>query len=628
MRFGLIFSLLFAAVAVTAADAGFKHDVTSEKKPWTHENFQNDPDEFSFIIIPDRTGSERPGVFPEAIRKANLFHPEFIMTVGDLIQGQMDRRHQDHEHLREQWRELNKFTAASAAPFFHIVGNHDICRTREGFPRSNETSREVWEENCGTHTYYSFVYKNVLFLCLNTMEGKDSRPQPVGLTAEQIAWAKDVLKNNPDVRWTMVFLHQPDTCAGTEFKSIEAELVKRNYTVFAGDWHCYVKFQRYNRNYYVLATAGGISKQRGLDYGEFDHLTYVTMTKKGPKVVNIKLDGILNDDVVDAYKIKRPIRRNLDIPRKNIPAANEPAAAVSADGSWKVVITPEMMDKHLKRGVASIKDGTIRIIGNNSTRRWEAIPLPALPAGVRKIKLTAKIRTDITSGRFAVLVRRINSEGNTIDYDGPIVSASQDWKNMTEIVDISSNTAKLQLYIQTDQKMDPNSFGEVRDIVLEAVAPGKKAAKTAKAAAVKKTVAAGQWQVAVTPEMMTRYFNRKTAVMQNGIVRIDGKGARRRWESMPLPALPAGTKKIKLTADIRSDISSGKFSVLVRRINAKGSSIDYDGPIVSASQDWKTMTEIIDISPNTAKLELFIQTNDLADGSFGEVRNIVLEMVK
>ena len=40
MRFGLIFSLLFAAVTVTAADAGFKHDVTSDKKPWTHENFQ------------------------------------------------------------------------------------------------------------------------------------------------------------------------------------------------------------------------------------------------------------------------------------------------------------------------------------------------------------------------------------------------------------------------------------------------------------------------------------------------------------------------------------------------------------------------------------------------------------
>jgi len=286
------------------------------------------------------------------------------------------------------------------------------------------------------------------------------------------------------------------------------------------------------------------------------------------------------------------------------------------------------MNKYLKRGVASIKDGTIRIIGNNSNRRWEAIPLPPLPAGVKKIKLTAKIRTDITTGRFAVLVRRINSEGNTIDYDGPIVKVSQDWTTMTEIVDISPATAKLQLYIQTDQKMDPNSFGEVRDIVIETVDSGKKAVPPAKPATVKKPVADGNWQVIVTPEMITKNFKRKTISLQDGVIRLDGNGSRRSWDWMPLPPLPAGVKKIKLTADIRTNINQGKFSVMVRRVNAKGGSIDYDGPIVSASQDWKTMTEIIDISANTAKLELFIQANDLAAGSFGEVRNIVIEKVK
>ncbi len=240
------------------------------------------------------------------------------MTVGDLIQGQMNKKHQDHEYLRKQWRELVKFTGKSKSPFFYLVGNHDIARTRKGFPRSNETSREVWEEFLGKHTYYYFIYKNVLFLCLNTMEGKDARPKQCNITAGQLKWAKDVLQKHPDVRWTFIFLHQPGAIRTNPFINLEKELQKRKYTVFAGDWHQYCKFQRYGRNYYVLATAGGDTGGRGIPYGEFDHITHVTMTENGPVVVNVLLDGILDDDVVTSEKIKVKEKwfKELDYPAK------------------------------------------------------------------------------------------------------------------------------------------------------------------------------------------------------------------------------------------------------------------------------------------------------------------------
>ena len=45
-----------------------------------------------------------------------------------------------------------------------------------------------------------------------------------------------------------------------------------------------------------------------VEYGEFDHIAYVTMTKNGPVVANILLDGILSDDVVTAQNIKRYYR--------------------------------------------------------------------------------------------------------------------------------------------------------------------------------------------------------------------------------------------------------------------------------------------------------------------------------
>ena len=84
MRKIIFFSCLFLAFAVVAGN-NFKHSLPPGKKPWTHEKFLADDGKFTFVIIPDRTGSERPGIFGEAIKKANMLQPDFIMTVGDLI---------------------------------------------------------------------------------------------------------------------------------------------------------------------------------------------------------------------------------------------------------------------------------------------------------------------------------------------------------------------------------------------------------------------------------------------------------------------------------------------------------------------------------------------------------------
>ena len=209
-----------------------------------------------------------------------MLQPDFIMTVGDLIQGPTAKDKQSPDDLREQWKELLNITEKSQAPFFYIPGNHDISRTRSGFPRANEDSTMVWKEFAGVNTYYSFVYKNVLFLCLNGMEGRDSRVPQTGITDKQADWAIDVLNKNPDVRWTMVFVHNPSAWISESYLKIQKVLLKRNYTCFAGDWHHYIKFKRYGRDHYVLATAGGVSRMRGIDYGEFDHITYVTITEK------------------------------------------------------------------------------------------------------------------------------------------------------------------------------------------------------------------------------------------------------------------------------------------------------------------------------------------------------------
>src|SRR5881392_4081346 len=57
------------------------------RNPWTHLRLNNDPDEFRFAIVSDRTGGHRPGVFSRAVEQINLMQPEFVLSVGDLIEG-------------------------------------------------------------------------------------------------------------------------------------------------------------------------------------------------------------------------------------------------------------------------------------------------------------------------------------------------------------------------------------------------------------------------------------------------------------------------------------------------------------------------------------------------------------
>lgn len=249
--------------------------------PVTARPPNNAPGVFRFAIVADRTGGMRPGVFENAVAKLQLLQPEFVMSVGDLIDGYT----KDPKVWNAQWTALEKIVQRLEMPFYFVPGNHDI---------SNPGLLAAWKQRRGD-PWYSFVYQNVLFLCLHTEDRAGG-----GLGAEQIAWARKILADRADVRWTLVFLHRPlwlyPDQAG--YEQIGAALTGRPYTVFSGHLHNYLKAVRSDRNHYVLATSGGGSKGRGVEYGEFDHVTWVTMKPDGPVVVNLKLDGIIPDDVV------------------------------------------------------------------------------------------------------------------------------------------------------------------------------------------------------------------------------------------------------------------------------------------------------------------------------------------
>src|SRR5262249_36239038 len=125
-----------------------------ERNPWTHLRLNNDPSEFHFAVVSDRTGGHREQVFSRAVEQLNLLQPEFVISVGDLIEGYT----KDQAKLIAEWKEFQGYVAKLQMPFFYVPGNHDLA---------NGKQEEMWKEKFGRR-YYHFVYRDVLFRMLNS----------------------------------------------------------------------------------------------------------------------------------------------------------------------------------------------------------------------------------------------------------------------------------------------------------------------------------------------------------------------------------------------------------------------------------------------------------------------------
>lgn len=316
--FLVLITALCAGQRVTA-DVEF---ATAAGTPKTDKAFvtpaQND---FRFIIFGDRTGGHRPHIFETAITQVNLLQPEFVIGVGDLIEGYTE----DSNQLIKEWDEFDSIISQLEAPFFYVAGNHDL---------SNSTMLELWRERYG-RDYYYFRYKNALFLVLNTedppialpqeiiqkqlaleaMMAKDpvttqqrilnaskSRgqapklPGSVAISEAQVSYFAQVLNNNQDVDWTFVIMHKPAWLyENAAFTEIEEALGTRPYTVIAGHEHYYSHQKRNGRDYLDIGTTGGVWLQDG--EGRFDHITHVTMSGEVPIIANIKLEGLFGAEL-------------------------------------------------------------------------------------------------------------------------------------------------------------------------------------------------------------------------------------------------------------------------------------------------------------------------------------------
>jgi len=284
--------------------------------PWSHLDFQNDPGHFTFAIVSDLTGGYRDGVFEAAVDRLQLLRPEFIVSVGDFIEGYTE----DRDELTRQWDVFDAMLEPLSAPFFYVPGNHDY---------SNDVMAQVWKERRG-RDYYHFVYGDVLFLAINTerdqgpaspeaetalrrlfalgrsdpetatriaTEAFSKQPFAADLGEDQVAYFERAIAENPDARHTFLLMHKPiwQGEGSPELDRIEAALGDRPFTAFAGHVHNYERFEIGSNLHIRLGTTGGTWVVPGMP-GSFDHVTLITMTDEGPSIANLVLDGILDSE--------------------------------------------------------------------------------------------------------------------------------------------------------------------------------------------------------------------------------------------------------------------------------------------------------------------------------------------
>ena len=204
-----------------------------------------------------------------------------------------------------------------AAPIFYVGGNHDL---------TGSVLQRVWDERVGRR-YYHFVYKNVLFLVLDTEDNSPERAQEIfeirtaaleivkkkgmvafpdteysklpeqsagNITAGQSEYFRKAIAENPDVFWTFLFMHKSAWAREdeTNFAAIEQALAERPYTVFNGHVHAYEHIERLGRDYIRIATTGGVQfPERGRS---MDHVMLVTVDDQGVDIANLLMSGILD----------------------------------------------------------------------------------------------------------------------------------------------------------------------------------------------------------------------------------------------------------------------------------------------------------------------------------------------
>ena len=200
-------------------------------------------DRFTFAVIGDRTGGARRGVYEGVIAEVSFLDPDFIITVGDHIEGYSF----DRDEIESQWDEFEAIMKPGGIKYYLTPGNHDIW---------DDQSYEIYKDRFGDPER-SFKIENTRFIILDVsrLYGFDD------FSEDQVKWLTKELEKSEDAEHIFVFLHKPFWCEdfsfGRESRLHDTFLEHDVTAVFSGHYHRYFYTERDGIQYYCVGSSGG-----------------------------------------------------------------------------------------------------------------------------------------------------------------------------------------------------------------------------------------------------------------------------------------------------------------------------------------------------------------------------------
>lgn len=383
---------------------------------------------FTFAVFGDRTGGPPEGIeiLKQAVADTNLFEPDLVMTVGDLIEG-----YNDNSGWLPQMREFKSEMNKLLCPWFPVAGNHDIYWRGEGRPKTHH--EQQYELHFGP-LWYAFEHKNCWFIALFSDEGNPQtgeksfeEPELQKMSPDQFDWLKSVLAKAKDAQHVFVFLHHPRWLGrnyGDDWQKVHRELVEAGNVraVFAGHIH-HMRYDgpRDGIEYVTLATVGGGQSELSYDAGWLHHYNIVTVRPQQIAMACIPVGEVLDLREVTGT-VSEDISRIASTPPSfpGPPIIQENGNALSpttvelfnpgsqpvdfevmlepADRHW--ISQPDHFHRKVYPGQKTSIPLKLRLLDNGEPHTYEAPQLL-----VHADYLTSKARFAVRERRFAVPVK-------------------------------------------------------------------------------------------------------------------------------------------------------------------------------------------------------------------------------
>lgn len=258
-----------------------------------------------FAVIGDRTGGHDPGIHGRIIDEIERLRPDFIVGVGDMIEGYGS----DTVAVEREWAEYKRLLKPLTMPVHLIPGNHDIW---------DDASERLYKRLVG-EPHYSFNVGDVHFLVLDTSRWDSSSTFP----AAQLEWVRGDLAASANAAYTFALFHKPywiETVAEGAPDPIHDLFVQYGVdAVFTGHYHAYFSGEFDDILYTSVGSSGGGCEPglTGLEY----HFTWVTLDDRGISIAPIKMGAVLPWDEVSAGLFRyaeRVEEKGLDIERLRV----------------------------------------------------------------------------------------------------------------------------------------------------------------------------------------------------------------------------------------------------------------------------------------------------------------------